>query len=1110
MAGAVDEGSISGTGTDGLTWVLEGGTLTVSGDGPMHDYVEIQSGQSYITSAPWGSYASQIERVVISDGVTYIGKYAFADCEKITTVSIGEGVTSIGKDAFGYCSALKDVHLPDTLTTIGDAAFEECGSIEYFHIPDSVTSIGINTFGGWTSLKSLYISGNIKEELGGAMTGLWGRDFTISFYYPNWPDVTIDFGEGSPYEIEGGVLYNGTVAEAALDYDAETITIRDGTTEIEDVAFNFPFNAGTYYDQLWTTEDYSRRKTKEVILPSSVTIIGEMAFKNCPLETINLDNVKLIEQGAFIGTKIKEANLTHVTQIDYQAFSGCSQLETVTWPQNLQRLSLGDAGEVGSDSTASRAFEKCTNLQTVIISGSITDIPNRTFEGCTGLKTVVISDSVQSIGRNAFNGITGDASETTFIMRGTTPPDFNEKAFGSSKPTALNVLVPAAAKSAYTVDGYILKDFVTDNSVYALNLAPSTTMALASTSGTEGTANTLTLSGVTVPTGMTLTAESNHTDIATVSNADNTLTVTGLAAGEAVITAQLKVGDYVVLEDTCTVTVTAAGEVIPAVEEPQTALDASISSDEDKQTATTTASSVEANEAITTAANQEAAALNQNDSLRSQLIADGKSQLNTEGDVTLYTQTYLSIEATSISKGTGDQSSTVTSITLDITPMVRTVASTANNSADVTIKDEQNADGNAVVVQEAKALTINGPAEITVQLPDNFKSQLVYVEHQKNGRSCFYSAEADENGKLTFTSHNGFSPFTFSLTNSAVAQVNGIGYSSLQDAVNEAGVNDTVTILQNDLSANVTKDLTLKNGMSDAINVTINGRMIEIKGEDSYAYDYVAPSGGSSSSNRYTVSIASDIDNGSISVSPSRAERGDTVTITVTPDAGYELDTLTVKDASGNAINLTRKSDTTYTFEMPSGRVTVDATFAATSTTPSNPFTDVASNAYYADAVLWAVENDVTNGTSATTFSPNASCTRAQMVTFLWRASGSPEPQSTFNPFTDVASNAYYADAVLWAVENGITNGTSETTFSPDATVTRGQTVTFLYRDAGSPAASASGTFTDVAADAYYAAAVQWAVSEGVTNGMTSTTFQPNGDCTRAQIVTFLYRYLAV
>ena len=350
----------------------------------------------------------------------------------------------------------------------------------------------------------------------------------------------------------------------------------------------------------------------------------------------------------------------------------------------------------------------------------------------------------------------------------------------------------------------------------------------------------------------------------------------------------------------------------------------------------------------------------------------------------------------------------------------------------------------------------------------------------------------------------------------AIATINNNRYSTLQAAVNVVENNGEISLI-NDCDEDVT--------VSRAVVFTINPGEHSFTGsvsadsgyrvtrnENTYTVEKYTPSssgGGGGGSSSYAVSVSSGIDNGSVTVSPKNASKGATVTITVTPDAGYELDTLTVKDASGNAINLTRKSDTTYTFEMPSGRVTVDATFAATSTTPSNPFTDVASNAYYADAVLWAVENDVTNGTSATTFSPNASCTRAQMVTFLWRASGSPEPQSTFNPFTDVASNAYYADAVLWAVENGITNGTSETTFSPDATVTRGQTVTFLYRDAGSPAASASGTFTDVAADAYYAAAVQWAVSEGVTNGMTSTTFQPNGDCTRAQIVTFLYRYLA-
>jgi len=172
-------------------------------------------------------------------------------------------------------------------------------------------------------------------------------------------------------------------------------------------------------------------------------------------------------------------------------------------------------------------------------------------------------------------------------------------------------------------------------------------------------------------------------------------------------------------------------------------------------------------------------------------------------------------------------------------------------------------------------------------------------------------------------------------------------------------------------------------------------------------------------------------------------------------------------------------------------------------------FGDVDEDDYYSDAVDWAVSEGITAGTSDTAFSPDMSCTRAQTVTFLWRAAGSPEPKSAANPFTDVKKDDYFYDAVLWAVENGVTAGTSETTFSPDATVTRAQTVTFLWRMAGSPAPEAAGAFDDVASDAYYANAVLWAVEHGITAGTSETTFSPDADCTRAQIVTFLWRYMA-
>ena len=264
--------------------------------------------------------------------------------------------------------------------------------------------------------------------------------------------------------------------------------------------------------------------------------------------------------------------------------------------------------------------------------------------------------------------------------------------------------------------------------------------------------------------------------------------------------------------------------------------------------------------------------------------------------------------------------------------------------------------------------------------------------------------------------------------------------------------------------------------------------------------------GGGGSATTYVITVES-AGNGTVTADRKSASKGATVTLTVKAGDGYELEDLTVTNASGEEISVTGK-DGKYTFTMPASKVTVKATFAEIVAEPENPFVDVADDAYYFDAVLWAAEEGITGGTSATTFSPNVTCTRAQAVTFLWRAAGSPAPKSSEMPFTDVASDAYYHDAVLWAVENGITKGTSDTTFSPNADCTRAQIVTFLWRSQGSPVADAVNPFTDVAADAYYNSAVLWAVENGITAGTTATTFSPNADCTRAQIVTFLFRCL--
>ena len=281
---------------------------------------------------------------------------------------------------------------------------------------------------------------------------------------------------------------------------------------------------------------------------------------------------------------------------------------------------------------------------------------------------------------------------------------------------------------------------------------------------------------------------------------------------------------------------------------------------------------------------------------------------------------------------------------------------------------------------------------------------------------------------------------------------------------------------------------------------------------DNYTISYVdgkltvstRPSGGGSRPSTHPVKaeVSKDPD-GSVSLSKTNAAKGDKVTVTVKPDRHYEVDEVIVRDSKGKQLAVKDNGDGTFTFEMPADKVTVEPTFSWV-----NPFADVADSAYYVDAVEWMLKREVTQGTTETTFSPNLNCTRAQIVTFLWRAAGSPEPKGTVG-FADVSAGSYYAKAVAWAIENGITGGTGDGLFSPDATCTRAQSAAFLYRAAGSPAVGGSAGFSDVAADAYYAQAVAWAKEHGITDGIGGGLFGSANDCTRAQIAAFLWRLYA-
>ena len=273
-----------------------------------------------------------------------------------------------------------------------------------------------------------------------------------------------------------------------------------------------------------------------------------------------------------------------------------------------------------------------------------------------------------------------------------------------------------------------------------------------------------------------------------------------------------------------------------------------------------------------------------------------------------------------------------------------------------------------------------------------------------------------------------------------------------------------------------------------------------------WSRDGGSPSSGRDDSDpRYAVGIPDKTENGSVSVSPKNASQGDRVTVTAEPDEGYELDSLKVLDKNGKELELTDKGDGRFTFIMPAGRVEVKAAF--TEEAKISPFRDVPTDAYYYEAVKWAQKKGITGGIGDGLFGPNQPCTRAQIVTFLWRAAGAPVVNYAMD-LTDVPSDAYYAEAVRWALSQGITTGTADGRFAPDATCTRAQGMTFLFR-ASKASADGAPAFSDVATNAYYAEAVKWATDNGITTGTTSSTFSPGSGCTRAQIVTFLWRLYA-
>ena len=574
-----------------------------------------------------------------------------------------------------------------------------------------------------------------------------------------------------------------------------------------------------------------------------------------------------------------------------------------------------------------------------------------------------------------------------------------------------------------------------------------------------------------------------------------------VADGYVSVTSDKSGYDYKVVQKTDTGSIV----VKPAVAKPEVNVSDKIS-ESDKQAVENAAKSV-AVPTLGAAAGDKVAAMNKTDAER--LVAKAENLTNP----ILYVQTALKVEPTAYSAENK-------TLTLDITPQYRIVASTADKADDIQLSGNSK---NAQVVQDYQKLTITAPTVVTMELPTGFANanDKLSIKHIKdNGTVEYYTGIVTETSgtkTLTFTT-NGFSPFVIS---SAVASIDGVMYPTLAEAV--ANVDSGKTIkLETDCAEAVTVSRTVAFTLdandhthtgkivSGSYTVEANAAVTSMAGyTGAFAFAYTAPSHSSSSGSSsydptYSVSTPSKTQHGSVTVSPKSASKGDRVTVTVKPDSGYVLETLTVTDKNGNELTLKDKGDGKYTFTMPTGKVEVKATFMEDNSM-LNFFYDVPNNAYFYEAVKWAVKNGITTGVGNDLFAPEQPCTRAQIVTFLWRAAGSPEPKGAASGMTDVVSGSYYEKAVAWAIENGITTGTTTSTFSPDATCTRAQAVTFLARALNAKAASAA-EFSDVPTGSYFADAVAWAAANGVTEGLGGGLFGSDNDCTRGQIVTFLYR----
>ena len=1069
-------------------------TLTISGDGAMADYTANINNNERATQ-PWrasktGVEIEKITKVVVSENITSIGKFAFNGMTGVSEYVIGANVSTISEWALDT-SAAKVFNLNGNTnfkTDNNGVLFSKDGKtlIAYpggstvrdeYTVPSDVTTISDGAFVG-CPIKKLTIGDNVKTKLPGwSFNGGVLEELNVNCLF--------DQSTFAQITTLKKVTLGGSITEipqmAFLDCKGlQTVSIPSGLTKIGSQAF------------------FGCSSLQDVTLPASLTEIGYQAFRDCDaLTSITFpDSLEKVGDQAFLITKDKghTGSLTTVTfgakipsfltsdgkeSINPQLFTGQDKLTTV------------DMSKCENTTISAGLFDGLTALKTIIFPTGLTEIGDRAFTNCSGLKSLEFPDSLTKIGDSAFSGCTG----LTYISYGSEIDDIGGNAFGGctgvkvidlhraaqigelysngsngGDPALTHACIAAAHGVKYYLRTESQANSVKGNLEWGNGIAGGGNIsnnyyiltAIDAVPDYTGKTDTPTRAGYTFGEWKEVTVNQGSHDVKNVyTDADS-----WSLASPTVTVSPASANTYV---DGSRVTLTAT------VSEPVHGFTYSY------QWYSNTSSN-KGGTKISNATN------------------------NTYSpDITTAGTTYYYCVVT-VAKDSNTTSATTEAVPVTVASQAGSVT-ISNNKTTATYGDKTFTFN--YTASKAATVTSSNTSVATVQ--DNNRIVTVTIVGAGTTKISVgfaggtdYSAASDEFtltvNKATPAISISADPATMSGSGTVKLTVTGVP----AEGNVEVTCDNDITVAKNEndtFSAtlpNQTKTYTFTANYTGATNGNYSNNSAKC------TVTVTRHSSGSSSSNpTYSVTTPSKSENGGVAVSSKNARKGDTVTVTVTPDAGYQLDKLTVTDKNGNVLKLTDKGDGKYSFTMPDGKVEIKAVFAKKVET--SPFGDVSADAYYYKAVQWAQEKGITDGISSDLFGPKQPCTRSQIVTFLWRAAGSPEPKGTAAGMTDVVPGSYYAKAVAWAVENGITTGTAEGTFSPDATCTRAQAVTFLAR-AQNAKATGKTAFSDVPADSYFADAVAWAQANGVTTGTSETTFSPDNDCTRAQIVTFLYR----